>query len=319
MPRVVDAASLAPLATSRERGHLDPTARGRPSSVGGWLPLSASRTRAWAFLIGLFLLLLAILLVWQVAGQPQDRFWDRIQATGRWRVGMDPSFPPFESLDAGGQPVGFDVDLARAIAARWGVDVQFEGIGFDGLIDAVWAGRVDSVISALPYQPQFSRDVAFTQPYFEAGLVLVHRVSQSEFASIDELAGAHVAVEWGSEGDVQARELKRRRFPDLAISAQETALSALQAVRDGDADVALVDRITALQFLAEADNLRIGPNEPGSAPVVGSNPYVIALPRKAPTLHKELGAALEALSEDGTLQGLTEKWFGVSPTGAQER
>ena len=52
-------------------------------------------------------------------------------------MAMDASFPPFEDLDEAGQPVGFDVDLAQAIAARWGVQLQIEGVGFDGLVDAV--------------------------------------------------------------------------------------------------------------------------------------------------------------------------------------
>ncbi|MEJ5197926.1 MAG: transporter substrate-binding domain-containing protein, partial [Anaerolineae bacterium] len=81
----------------------------------------------------------------------RDRVWSHIQETGVWRVGMDPSFPPFENLDvATGRPVGFDVDLAQAIAGRWGVRVEFVGIGFDQLLDAVAAHRVDSAISALP-------------------------------------------------------------------------------------------------------------------------------------------------------------------------
>ena len=169
-------------------------------------------------------------------------------------MAMDASFPPFEDLNEAGQPVGFDVDLAQAIAARWGVQVQIEGIGFDGLVDAVQASRVDTAISALPYQPQLTQDVAFSQPYFEAGLVLVASAGNETVQTVDDLAGRRLAVEWGSEGDVQARAL-RRRYPDLQILPNETAQDALQAVADGSADAALVDRISALQA-AERDEQR---------------------------------------------------------------
>lgn len=270
----------------------------------------------WLVLGAVVLLLGAAILLWRAVGQPRDRFWERIQSTGQWRVALDPSFPPFESLDEAGRPVGFDVDLANAIAAAWGVQTQFEGVGFDGLIDAVWASRVDAVISALPLQPQFSKDVAFSQPYFEAGIVVATPSGSGAVQSLADLAGRRVAVEWGSEGDVQARALLRR-FPDLQIAPHETALAALQAVADGRADAALVDRISVLQFQGAGgavELLRTAPNTSDDAPlVIVSDPYVIALPRRAPLLQREIGAALNALHADGTLEALTEKWFGANP------
>jgi polar amino acid transport system substrate-binding protein len=237
-------------------------------------------------------------------GRTGDRFWERIQQSGRWRIGMDPSFPPFEDLDPTGRPVGFDVDLAEAIAGRWGVQLEIESIGFDGLIDAVWASRVDSVISAMPLQPQFSEDVAFSQPYFEAGLVMVTGVAEQDEISLDNLEGRTVAVEWGSEGDVQARQLQRQ-FPDLQILPMETPQEALAGLLAGQADIALVDRVSALQSVMSGQSVRIDPE-----PLV-SDPYVIVLPRKAPILQREVGAALEALQADGTLDVLTNKWFGI--------
>lgn len=253
---------------------------------------------------GLVLLLGLALILWRTVGQPHDRVWERVQEDGVWQVAMDPSFPPFESLDAEGQPVGYDVDLARAIAARWGVEASIEGVGFDGLVDAVWAGRVDTALSALPYQPQFSQNVAFSQPYFEAGLVLVAAPDQPDLNSLDDLRGLRIAVEWGSEGDLQARAL-RREFPDVVILPQETAQQAVQVVADGDAEAALVDRISALQFPA-ISQLRIA-----EEPIV-SDPYVVVMPRKAPILQAQVDEALRALRDDGTLAELQARWFGSS-------
>lgn len=248
-------------------------------------------------------LMAAILLLWQTVGVTRDRVWDHIQTSGQWLVGMDPSFPPFQDLDEAGQPVGFDVDLARAIAAHWGVEAQIEGLGFDGLVDAVQAGRLDSAISALPYQPERTQDVAFSDAYFEAGLVLVTPAG-SAIVSLDDLAGQRLAVEWGSEGDVQAR-LLRRRFADLALLPSDTPQAALLAVADGQADAALVDHISALQFTAGDARLAISPQ------VIVSDPYVIVLPRKAPVLQQQVGEALQALRADGTLDALTDRWFGT--------
>jgi polar amino acid transport system substrate-binding protein len=266
-----------------------------------WLVLAA---------VAVVLLLVVVLLLWQTVGITRDRVWDHIQTNGQWLVGMDPSFPPFQNLDEAGQPVGFDVDLARAIAAHWGVEVQIEGIGFDGLVDAVQAGRLDSAISALPYQPERTQDVAFSDAYFEAGLVLVTPTGSAAVASVDDLAGRRLAVEWGSEGDVQAR-LLRRRFPDLILLPYETPQAALLAVAAGQADAALVDHISALQFTAGDARLAISPQ------VVVSDPYVIVLPRRAPVLQQQVGEALQALQADGTLDVLITRWFGtISPVHA---
>lgn len=266
--------------------------------------LMAKSRRRWLALLAAAVLLLAALLVWQAVATTRDRVWDHIQATGQWRVGMDPSFPPFQDLDASGQPVGFDVDLARAIAARWGIEVQINGLGFDGLVDAVQAGRIDGAISALPYQPERTEDVAFSAPYFEAGLVLVTPAGSDQVASVDDLAGLRLAVEWGSEGDVQARSL-RRRFPDLVLLPRETPQAALLAVAEGEADAALVDHVSALQFAAANSGVQISPQ------VVVSDPYVIVLPHKAPVLQEQVADALQALRADGTLDALTARWFGV--------
>ena len=250
-------------------------------------------------------LLLIILLtawLWRAAGPGQDRIWQEIQTSGQWRVGLDPSFPPFEMLDAAGQPVGFDVDLARAIAARWGVTVTFEALGFDGLVDAVYTGRLQGALSALPYQSERTQDVAFSDPYFEAGLALALPMTNSALQSPDDLAGRRVAVEWGSEGDVQARAL-RRRFTDLTLLPQDTPQAALLAVAEGQADAALVDRISALQFMAGDTRLRL------ASQVIVSDPYSVVLPRKSARLRREVNAALAALRADGTLDALTARWF----------
>ena len=266
---------------------------------------TANLRQRWPILVAaaVVLLLAASLLLWQTVGMARDRVWDHIQTSGQWLVGMDPSFPPFEDLDDAGRPVGFDVDLARAIAAYWGVEAQIEGLGFDGLVDAVQAGRLDSAISALPYQPERTQDVAFSDPYFEAGLVLVTPAG-SAIASLDDLAGQRLAVEWGSEGDVQAR-LLRRRFPDLVLLPSDTPQAALLAVAEGQANAALVDRISALQFTTSDQRLFISPQ------VVVSDPYVIVLPHKSPVLQARVGEALQALKADGTLDALTARWFGI--------
>jgi ABC-type amino acid transport substrate-binding protein len=231
----------------------------------------------------------------------RDPVWARIQERGVWRVGMDPSFPPFENLDAAGQPVGLDVDLARAIATRWGVQLELVGVGFDELTDAVAAHKIDAAISALPITEYRTVDVAFSQPYVEAGQVLaVPR--DSTVASAKDLGGLRVAVEWGSEGDARVRKLQRELDGGLTPVARESVGEALDAVLAGDADAAIVDAIS-LALHAGSSLLRVV-KEP-----VESDPYVIVLPVAAPELRSAVNDALAALEADGTLDEIRGRWL----------
>ncbi len=261
--------------------------------------MSARRWK-WGALFALGMALAIV--VWWMAYPRQDERWRRILDTGVWRVAVDPSFPPFESVGPDGALTGFDIDLARAIAARWGVDVRFELVGFDGLLDSVWADQADSVVSAYPLQPHYAQDVGYSIPYFEAGVVLIARAG-SGITDLEDLRGRRVAVEWGSEGDVQARALARR-LGDLSLVPLESPDLAVGAVVDGQADAALVDGVTAALAIGRGDPLEIV-GEP-----LSSAPYVIVTPARARALLSAVNEALTALEEEGVLDDLRVRWFG---------
>jgi ABC-type amino acid transport substrate-binding protein len=261
-----------------------------------------SSRKAWLALVLALIVGVVGLVVWRALRTPEDAVWQRIQDTGIWRVGMDPSFPPFESLDGAGQPVGIDVDLARAIAAQWDVEVSLAGVGFDGLLPALWADKVDAIVSSLPVDPRMARDIAYSIPYLDAGLVLVVSGDDSEISTMDDLRGKRLAVEWGSEGDVQAREM-RGRLRDLTIVPLPDAAAALNSLQAEEADAVLVDYVSFRQVSAEQPDLRTV----GDAVV--SVPYVIAISVEAPLLLEAVNEALVHLKEHGELDRLVQVWF----------
>lgn len=269
-----------------------------------WKQGVASVLRRYRLLAGLGLaaaLLLLAVLLWRSGLGGRDVVWARIQETGVWRVGMDPSFPPFEFLDADGRPVGLDVDLAEAIAATWGVRVQIVGVGFDELMDAVHVHRVDSALSALPIVPHRTRDVSFSDPYIEAGLMLVVPET-SDLQGTEDLRGRRLAVEWGSSGDAEARALGRQWDGELELVLRDSTPAALAALLAGEADAALADAIS-LALYSRRDQLRtVGP------PIV-SDPYVVVVPADAPRLLQAVNRALEQLRNDGTLAEIHRRWL----------
>lgn len=236
----------------------------------------------------------------------QDSTWAEMQARRTWQVGMDPSFPPFENLDDAGAMVGYDVDLARAIAADWGLDAEIIPIGYDSLGDAVRAGRIDSVVSAFPYDERATRDLWFSTPYFDAGLRLAVRAG-SPITSTAALSGTSVAVEWGSMGDMMGRRFQREgiNLELRPFSTPDEAVAALQ--NDSTIDALFIDQVSLRQ--AQGQGAKIS----AVGPPLEGNPYVIAAPLRAYDLQERIAATLERFARDGTLAELEARWFGPLP------
>jgi ABC-type amino acid transport substrate-binding protein len=219
---------------------------------------------------------------------------------------MEANWVPFEFVDGTGQLAGFDVELAQELGRRLGLEVQFvPNLSFDGLYDALTAGRVDVVISAVVVDMGRSADFAYSVPYFDAGQVLVVGPEGAGIEGLPDLAGRTLAVELGSGGDSVARRWARR-LPGLTLLHTPAAGAALDAVAAGRAEAALTDRTTALMALdgyAEAGLYISG------EPVTGEQYAVVTL-RESGALLRVVNRALVAMREDGTLGRLEGKWLG---------
>jgi len=267
-----------------------------------------NRTRwphQWLTLLCLGLVVVIGLLFW--LGRPvleslrTDVVWERVQRERTLRVGLDPSFPPFEYDDLNGVLVGYDVDLARALAEKIGVRAEFVPIHLDGLIDALRAKRIDVAISALPFDPRLTQDVHYTLPYFNAGQVLVVREAEIAIGGVDDLAGRRLAVEWGSSGDVEARRLQTRLA--ITLLPVDTPQAALNAIREGQADAALVDAVSAATIGRTIGGVKTVGQQ------VTDEPYVIAVTPGSARLIKAVDEALAGLRQEGVLDQLQWIWF----------
>jgi ABC-type amino acid transport substrate-binding protein len=238
-----------------------------------------------------------------------DDAWDRMRQTGVIRVGMDASFPPFEAIAADGALIGFDVDLARELGRRLGVEVVFvANLSYDGLYDALAVDHVDVVISALVINPDRMADFAYSTSYFDAGQVLVVRSArgrgegEEDIEGMSDLAGRVVAVELGTQGDLEARKWARR-LPDLTVVHHETASQALVAVEAGGADAALVDHVSALATDGMGERLAIV-----GQPVI-QEPCAVAVHRGSRYLLRAINDALTEMEADGTMEALIAEWL----------
>ena len=230
-----------------------------------------------------------------------DPYLTRVQQAGVLRVGLDPSWPPFEFVDeARGEVAGLDVDLARAIGRELGVEVAFVVSGWEGLYGALYTGQFDAIVSALPYDPWRTREALYSISYLNVGPVIVVHVDEQRVTRPKDLVGRTVHVEYGSEGDVQARRLAKK-VSELAITTHDTAADALSVM--DEASVAIVDAVSARLYIREHPHLKIV-DEP-----LYDELYVVAVHPRAQSLQAAIDQALVKLRESGDLGELLDRWL----------
>ncbi len=267
-------------------------------------------TKRSIFVISLFVFSLLIVSLFIASLFIEDPAWQRIQQTKTITFATDATFPPFAALDEKGNFFGFDIDLGNELAKRLGVKAEFEAVSYDGLLGTLIVNRDDAVLSAFVIQPERSKDVSYTPSYFNAGVVLVTRVEQDGILP-NSLANKTLSAEYGSEGDALIRKWSRVTVGLKALPMKDS-IEAMQAVQSGKADGALVDAVSAYQYISRGDvpaerlyKLKIA----ASIPETDAH-YVMAVSIKSPILLRELTKALEAIQIDGTMSKLRVKWFG---------
>jgi polar amino acid transport system substrate-binding protein len=242
---------------------------------------------------------LTTLSTWWFLTAHSDDTLTEIQERGTLRVGLDASFPPFETINAEGQIVGLDVDLAEVIATDLGVKAELVNIGFDGLYDALLARRVDIIISGLPYDPRWTEDVAYTRNYFNAGEVLITRQANQSITGPEDLSGHIVAVEWGSQADMEARRLEKET-PDLSLLRQATAEEAITALLTGQTEAAIVDAVSGVRAVPQGVQI---------VTYLTAEWYAAAVHIESKSLLEAVNQSLVRLEEEGEMARLQTQWL----------
>lgn len=219
-------------------------------------------------------------------------------------VASDIAYRPFE-FTQDGEPVGFDIDLMNEIGERAGLQVEFQNVTFDGIIQGLNNGLYDAAISAMTITEERAQQVDFSEPYFNADQSLLVK-SGSDIQSTDDLADKRVGVQLGTTGAAEAQALadegkiaEVRRFDTI-----EDAFTALEN-----------DQVQAVinDFPVSADKAK---TSNGSLEVVETIPtgeqYGIAFPKDS-ELVDPVNQALQEIKEDGTYAEIYEKWFGQEP------
>ncbi|XEH48629.1 amino acid ABC transporter substrate-binding protein [Edwardsiella tarda] len=223
-----------------------------------------------------------------------------IQAAGSIKFGTEGTYPPYTYHDASGKLVGFDVDIARAVAAKMGVKPEFVEGRWDGLIAGLSAKRYDAVINQVGITPERQAKFAFSDPYITSKAVLIVRDNNAQIKSFADLHDQKAAQSLTSNYAKLAQKYGAELVPTDGFN------QSLELVISGRAAATLNDNLSYLDFRQHK------PNAPLKVVAVAEQgaDSAILVRKDQPQLVQALNQALSEIRADGTYHTISQRYFG---------
>ena len=212
------------------------------------------------------------------------------------------AFPPYEYVE-GDEIVGIDAEIAQAIANDLGMTLQIDDMDFDSIIPAVQGGKADMGVAGMTNTEERRQNVDFSDSY-ATGVQVIIVTEDSDIASPDDLEGKLIGVQQGTTGHIYCADTPEKGgFGEENVMAYPNGASAVEALKTGKVDCVVIDNEPAKAFVAANEGLKILDTE------FVTEDYAIAISKDNPELLEQVNASLAKLKEDGTLQGIIDKYI----------
>lgn len=212
-------------------------------------------------------------------------------------------YPPYEFRKtgggAGGEIVGFDVDIAKYITKELGYELEIKDTDFSGIIPALQSGRADFAMAGMTPTPERQKNVNFSNIYYEAKNTIVTKKGAS-LTTLEGLSGKRVGVQLGSTQEKFAKE----KVKGAKIVALNRTGDLIQEIKANRIDAAIIEDTIAKGFVANNPSLEFN-TIPSSAEEAGS---AIAFPKGSP-LVQPFNNILQRMKQTGEIDALVKKWF----------
>lgn len=207
-------------------------------------------------------------------------------------------FPPYEYHD-GGEIVGIDAEIAKAIADELGMELEIEDIAFDSIIPEITSGKADMGLAGMTVTEDRKQSVDFTDTYAKASQKIIVK-EDSAIASPDDLTGVIVGVQQGTTGDIYVSDLEA---DGTTVERYNKGFEAVQALSQGKIDAVVIDGEPAKTFVAETEGLKILEES------FTDEEYAIAVKKGNTELLEKINGALKTLKDNGTLDEIVAKYI----------
>ena len=216
---------------------------------------------------------------------------------GKLTMATNATFPPYEMTTDSGEIEGIDVDTAKAIAEKLGLELQIDDMDFDAALLSVQQGKADIVMAGVTVTDERKAVMDFSDSY-ATGIQSIIVPNGSDIASPDDLAGKTIGTQRGTTGYIYCSD----DFGDDAVVAYDDGLTAVQALKNGQVDAVVIDNAPATEYVAANPGLVILDTS------YAEEDYAIGM-AKGSALEDAVNAALEELKADGTLQSIVDKYI----------
>lgn len=221
---------------------------------------------------------------------------------GKFIFASSGEYKPFSYMAEDGQMIGFDIDVAEAIAKELDLEPVQQKFKFGSIVEGVKNGRFDAAVASHSITEDRKKEVHFSTPYYYSGAQIFTR-SGDTFQTLDDLKDKEIAV---SRGSTFAGMIKDVTDNMMLLDSDVTALEALSK---GKHDAVVTDYITGKEAIGAGMAIE-------GKDVLEQSEQGIAVAKENEKLIEKINEILEKLREDGTLKEISEKYFGEDITVA---
>jgi len=213
----------------------------------------------------------------------------------------DATWPPMEMVNENKDIVGFDIDFFNAVAEEAGFKVEFKNTAWDGIFAGIAAGKYDAIISSVTITDERKKTMSFSEPYINAGQVLIVP-KESDAVMIADLVGERVGAQIGTTGGrevekVEGVELKS--YDEIGLAFEDMATGRIAGV--------VCDTPVAAQYALQQDEYKEKFKIVGD--VLTTEYYGIVVQKDNQKLLDLINKGIKAVQEKGIDKQLEEKWL----------
>ncbi len=227
---------------------------------------------------------------------------------GEFVIGLDDSFPPMGFRNEDNEIVGFDIDLAKEVAARLNVKFRAQPIDWSAKEQELATGKIDCIWNGLTITEERKKALTFSKAYLDNEQVLVVR-ADSGITSLSDMTGKTVGLQSGSSASDALEESVNFKGTLKSVVEFKENITALNDLEMGGVDAILMDSIVANYSIKQTGKPFVVLNE-----ALATEEYGIAFRQGDVELEEKVQATLEEMAEDGTVDSISSKWFGSNIT-----
>ncbi|AKG03802.1 amino acid ABC transporter substrate-binding protein [Salimicrobium jeotgali] len=226
--------------------------------------------------------------------------WESIQEEGVLTVGTEGTYAPYTFHNEEDKLTGYDVEVAKEIGNRLGVEVNFEETKWDSMFAGLNNERFDMIANQVGIKPDREEKYAFSEPYTYTSAVLVTQEDNEDIQSFEDLEGATSAQSLTSNYASIAEK------HGAEIESVEGFNPAMELLANGRADATVNDRLSVLDFLntrGDKTGVKIADRKDDASETA------MMFRQGNEELVEAVNGALEEMKEDGTLKEISNEWF----------